>query len=162
MMPPAYLFDTGAHRTAQTTLLKPEYSARSFITARAKKARFHADSTAAEHAADLEYSLSGSVSNMGLPGKNKGGKAQSSAQEAPKKNAPVETFRAGGMKATIWENIKADDEGTYYSVALVRSYKDKAGAWQETNSLRSHDIAKAILVLNKAFEYINLADNSVE
>ena len=40
------------------------------------------------------------------------------------------------------------------------TYKDKDGVWKSTNSLRVNDLPKAILVLNKAFEYISIKDDS--
>jgi hypothetical protein len=68
-------------------------------------------------------------------------------------------FNAGAINATIWKNETKNKTGEkieYKSVTLQRSYKDKNDEWQHTNSLRSLDIPKAILVLNKAFEYLNL------
>ena len=37
---------------------------------------------------------------------------------------PAESFRAGGVKATVWEN-KTKDDSVYFSVTLTRSYKDR-------------------------------------
>jgi len=79
------------------------------------------------------------------------------------KNKPAKNFKAGAVRATVWSNPTTNDDGTegsYNTVALERSYKDKNGAWQTTNSLRVNDVPKALLVLNKAYEFIAL--NEVE
>jgi len=39
-------------------------------------------------------------------------------------------------------------------VVLEVRYKDKTGKWNGTNSLSLNDIPKAILALQKAFEYL--------
>jgi hypothetical protein len=78
--------------------------------------------------------------------------------ERPKQ--PVKKFRAGGITATLWEN-KGEfkgQENTFVSVVLRRSYKDKENQWQESDSFRKNDLPKAILVLNKAFEYIAMKE----
>jgi hypothetical protein len=71
-------------------------------------------------------------------------------------NKPAKQFKAGAVRATIWNNPTEDGQGMYSTVSLERSYKDKAGAWQTTNSLRQNDIPKAMLVLNKAYEFVAL------
>ncbi|MFA6888974.1 MAG: hypothetical protein WC254_05770 [Candidatus Woesearchaeota archaeon] len=75
------------------------------------------------------------------------------------KNKPAKNFKAGAVRATIWSNLTKNEDGTegsYNTVALERSYKDKNGAWQTTSSLRANDVPKALLVLNKAYEFIAL------
>lgn len=67
---------------------------------------------------------------------------------------PAETIRAGGVKATIWEN-KTKDDNVYYSVSLTRSYKD-GDEWKESNSYYRDDLPKVELVMRKAFEWIHL------
>lgn len=62
-------------------------------------------------------------------------------------------IRVGGVSATIWKNGREGRE--YYSVTIDRSYRDRnSGKWDRTHSLRMHDIPKAILALQKAYEYI--------
>ena len=78
------------------------------------------------------------------------------------KNQPVKKFRAGAVSATIWEN-KQQKDGTEFvvsSIAIERSYTDKSGAWQSTNSLRTADLPKAALVLTKAYEYLVLGEKN--
>ncbi len=75
---------------------------------------------------------------------------------------PEKKFVAGAISATIWENT-TEREGkqvSYRTISLTRSYKNKDGKWQQTNSFRTTDIPKALLVLNKAYEYIMLRDFS--
>ena len=79
------------------------------------------------------------------------------------KNTPEKKFRASPITATIWTNevkFKDEEPRMYRTISLERSYKDKDGAWKSTNSLRVNDLPKAILVLNKAFEYISIKDDS--
>ncbi len=68
---------------------------------------------------------------------------------------PTTSIRAGGVKASIWEN-KTKDGNVYYSVSLTRSYKDADDKWQETNSYYRDDLPKVELVMRKAFEFIHL------
>ena len=76
-----------------------------------------------------------------------------------KTNKPIKKFKAGAISATIWENQaqnKQGEEVTYNSVSFDRTYKDANGEWQKTNSLRTSDLPKAALVLNKAYEFLAL------
>ncbi|MFC1741185.1 hypothetical protein ACFL3V_01470 [Nanoarchaeota archaeon] len=70
---------------------------------------------------------------------------------------PEKTFRAGGISATIWKNqvtTKDGREAEFLSVTFKRSYKDKeTDEWKETSSMRAMDLPKAVVVLNKAYEY---------
>lgn len=73
------------------------------------------------------------------------------------KNTPEKKFRASPVTATIWANeVKNKDGETriYRTINLDRTYKDKEGSWKTTSSLRVNDLPKAMLVLNKAYEYI--------
>ena len=84
-----------------------------------------------------------------------------SVQDIMGKKLPEKKFRAGSVSATIWVNHGKDSEGretTYKTVSFERSYLDKEGNWQTTNSLRVTDLPKAVLVLNKAYEYLSLSD----
>ena len=84
-----------------------------------------------------------------------------SVQDIMGKKLPEKKFRAGPVSATIWSNHGKDSEGketTYKTVSFERSYMDKEGNWQTTNSLRVGDLPRAVLVLNKAYEYISLTD----
>ena len=87
-----------------------------------------------------------------------------SVKDVMGKNLPEKKYRAGAVAATIWANevIRDGKQVTYRTVSLERSYKDKDDEWKSTNSLRVTDIPKAVLVLQKAFEYIALSNNSTE
>ena len=41
---------------------------------------------------------------------------------------------------------------------LQRRYADKDGVWKSTDSLRVNDLPKAVLVLQKAYEYLVLRE----
>lgn len=71
-------------------------------------------------------------------------------------NKPKQTIRAGAVKATIWENDLQTKNGVVKtnSVVLTRSYKDKEGNWQENNKFNKNELPKAILVMQKAYEYL--------
>jgi len=80
-------------------------------------------------------------------------------------NKPVTKFRAGAISATVWENQGKNNKGeivSFKSVSFDRSYKDANGEWQHTTSLRTMDLPKATLVLNKAYEFISLAGEAEE
>ena len=81
------------------------------------------------------------------------------------KNSPEKKFRASPMSATIWSNEVETPEGetkVFRTINLERTYKDKEGNWKKTNSLRVNDLPKAILVLNKAYEYISIKEEGDE
>lgn len=62
-------------------------------------------------------------------------------------------IRVGSVSATVWKN--GTNGQRYYSVTIDRAYRDrKTGRWDRTRSLRANDIPKAILALQKAYEYI--------
>ena len=75
-------------------------------------------------------------------------------------NLPEKKFRAGAISATIWRNqVKTKDgqDREIMSVTFQRSYKDKdSDEWKTTSSLRTMDLPKAVVVLNKAYEYLVL------
>jgi hypothetical protein len=72
-------------------------------------------------------------------------------------NLPEKKFRAGAISATVWLNKghnSAGEETEYRTISLERSYTDKTGNWQSTNSMRINDLPKAKVVVNKAYEYL--------
>ena len=64
-------------------------------------------------------------------------------------------IRVGGITATVWKNENGGKE--YLTVTLQKSYKDRAGEWKRTNSLRQNDLPKALLALQQAFEHLALS-----
>ncbi len=75
-----------------------------------------------------------------------------------KENMPVKNFRAGAVCAAVWNNatkaVEEKEQSTYSTISLERSYKDKTGQWKSTGVLRINDLPKAMLVLNKAYEFL--------
>ena len=75
-------------------------------------------------------------------------------------NLPEKKFRAGAISATIWRNqitTKDGQDREVRTVSFQRSYKDKdTDEWKTTSSLRAMDLPKAVVVLNKAYEYLVL------
>ncbi|MFW5990848.1 MAG: hypothetical protein ACOCZ6_03560 [Nanoarchaeota archaeon] len=77
------------------------------------------------------------------------------SQEGYNKKGPLKSFKAGPIRATIWENPTGkEDSSTFKSISLDRIYKDKEGQWQKSSTLRIGDLPKASVVLNKAYEYL--------
>ncbi|MFA6073500.1 MAG: hypothetical protein WC758_05285 [Candidatus Woesearchaeota archaeon] len=80
------------------------------------------------------------------------------------KKHPENKFKASPVSATVWLNQGVDSDGkqtNYRTISFERSYIDKEGNWQTTNSLRVGDLPKAILVLSKAYEQIMLKDGGI-
>lgn len=81
-----------------------------------------------------------------------------------KANMPEKKFRAGAVSATVWKNHSEKDGriNEYKTVSFERSYQNDKGEWSTTNSLRSNDLPKAMLVLQKAYEYVALSGSAGE
>ena len=76
-------------------------------------------------------------------------------------NVPEKKFSTGVISATVWKNKHKSASGDvieYRTVSLQRRYRDKSGEWKSSNSLRTNDLPKAILVLSKAYESLVLRD----
>ena len=69
---------------------------------------------------------------------------------------PETVFKIGAVRASIFQNIieKNGQSIQLPKVVIEVRYKDKTGQWQGTNSLSINDLPKAILALQKAFEYL--------
>jgi len=69
---------------------------------------------------------------------------------------PEITFRHGPCSASVFENEynRGEETFTTRNVSFQRRYQDKEGNWQTTSSLKVNDIPKAVLVLNKAYEFL--------
>ena len=85
-------------------------------------------------------------------------------EEIEEGNMPEKRFSTGVINATVWKNQgvnkKTNEPVEYRTVSLQRRYQDKEGVWKSTNSLRINDLPKASLVLDKAYEYIVLKEDS--
>ena len=69
---------------------------------------------------------------------------------------PETVFKVGAVRASVFRNIieKAGQSIPLPKVVIEVRYKDKTGQWQGTNSLSLNDLPKAILALQKAYEYL--------
>lgn len=87
-------------------------------------------------------------------------------QQAQKSgNYPEKKYRAGGISATVWLNkgqSATGEETEYRTISLERSYTDKEGKWQSTNSMRVNDIPKACVTLQQAYEFLVLQQDIKE
>lgn len=82
-------------------------------------------------------------------------------QKSDSGNMPEKKFSAGAISAAIWKNKGKNKKGEaveYKTVSIQRAYKNKNDEWQHTNSLRVGDLPRAVLVLNKAYEYLTLRE----
>jgi len=78
-------------------------------------------------------------------------------------NPPEKKFSTGAISATVWKNKgvrKTGEETEYRTISLDRRYKDKDGNWKSTTSLRINDLPKMKLVIEKAYEYLTLREQS--
>ena len=73
---------------------------------------------------------------------------------------PEKRFRCGGCEAAVFENqITVDGiEKNVKKVSFQKRYRSNDGEWKTTHSLDVNDIPKAVLALNKAYEYMLLGD----
>jgi hypothetical protein len=71
-------------------------------------------------------------------------------------NKPEKVFQHGGLKAAIFvnEHEKDGQNFTKKRISLQKIYRDKEGMFKTTTSLEINDLPKAILVLQKAFDYL--------
>jgi len=69
---------------------------------------------------------------------------------------PETVFKVGAVRASVFQNLisKGGQSIPLPKVVIEVRYKDKTGQWQGTNSLSINDLPKAILALQKAFEYL--------
>ena len=74
----------------------------------------------------------------------------------PRLKSPVAKFSAGGIQAAVWEN-EGKEGSSYNTVTMDKRYKS-GDEWKSTKSLRANDLPKAILVLQKAYEYTALKE----
>jgi hypothetical protein len=73
-------------------------------------------------------------------------------------NKPEKTFQNGAVRAAIFSNEHEKDGQSFTKkrVSLQRVYRDKDGMFKTTTSLEVKDLPKAILVLQKAFDYLTV------
>jgi len=86
-----------------------------------------------------------------------GASAPKRFKEVGKMNVPVKKFQAGGVQVAVWENDGKEGK-KFKSVSFQKSYKDSNDEWKHTSSLNANDLPKAIVALQKAFEWIVLKE----
>ena len=71
-------------------------------------------------------------------------------------NKPEQVFKVGAVRASIFQNtiVKNGNEYPLPKVVIEVRYRDKAGEWKGTNSLSLNEVPKAILALQKAFDFL--------
>jgi len=69
---------------------------------------------------------------------------------------PEISFKVGAVRAAVFRNVIVSNGKTVPlpKVVIEVRYRDKTGQWRGTNSLSLNDIPKAILALQKAFDYL--------
>lgn len=69
---------------------------------------------------------------------------------------PEITFRQGPCSASVYkqEYERGGEKFCYRTTHFHRRYKDQNGDWQSSSILPVNDIPKAVIVLQKAYEYI--------
>jgi len=69
---------------------------------------------------------------------------------------PEQVFKVGAVRASVFRNViqKNGRAIPLPKVVIEVRYRDKTGQWNGTNSLSVNDLPKAILALQKAFEYL--------
>ena len=82
-------------------------------------------------------------------------------------NLPIKKLRSGALDLAIWENkrtVRDGEEISFKTISLRRSWKDKEqDIWRDEKiNLRKGDIAKALVLLQKAQEELLLTDEHKE
>jgi hypothetical protein len=69
---------------------------------------------------------------------------------------PEVSFKVGAVRAAIFRNTLQRGSRTISigKVILEVRYRDKDGQWKSTHSMSANEIPKAILALQKAYEYL--------
>lgn len=76
---------------------------------------------------------------------------------------PEKRFKCGACEAAIFENqINRDGKPVKLKkVAIQKRYMNADKEWKSTQSLDKNDVPKMILALSKAYEYLTMADESI-
>ena len=75
---------------------------------------------------------------------------------------PEKEFSAGVISAAVWKNQKKDNTGRETetrTISLQKRYKIN-NEWKRTNNLNQNDLPKAILVLQKSFDFLVTQGNN--
>jgi hypothetical protein len=66
------------------------------------------------------------------------------------KQRPVETVRDGSIKAAIWKN--ESENGVFFAVTFARTYKDKEGNLQDTESFSGSQLLRLARLADNAYD----------
>ena len=70
---------------------------------------------------------------------------------------PIKKFQAGQMQVSVWGNESKDGK-KFLSFTFQKRYTTEEGKWESTSTLLLNDLPKAILSLQKAFEFAILKE----
>jgi len=70
--------------------------------------------------------------------------------------APIKNVKVGAINVAIWEN--KNGEFTTQSITITRTYKNKKGDFETTNSMRMQDIPLIKLALDEVLRFKYLKD----
>ena len=76
----------------------------------------------------------------------------------PSPEGPEKNIIVGAVRATIWKHTRKTRDGRSFTarkIVVDRSYRDSMGQWQNTHNLEINDIPKAILALEKSYDYLH-------
>ena len=74
------------------------------------------------------------------------------------KNRPVETFRDGRLKATVWQN--ESEKGVYHSVSLAKIFEDQSGKLRETNSFSAGELLRVAELARESHAFVRDVNRS--
>ena len=77
---------------------------------------------------------------------------------AMKAKGPIARFKAGAIQVAVWENDGKDGK-QFKTISLDKRYK-AGDDWKSTKSFGINDLPKAILALQKAFEFVSLKEDA--
>jgi hypothetical protein len=69
---------------------------------------------------------------------------------------PVKKIKIGGIEVAVWKNSSKEGR-EFFTTTMERNYKIEED-WKKTNTLRDNDLPKAILALQKAFEFVSIKE----
>ena len=67
---------------------------------------------------------------------------------------PVKKVKIGGIEVALWQNTSKEGN-TFFTTTMERNYKDGEEC-KKTSSLRDNDLPKAVLALQKAYEFVSI------
>lgn len=79
------------------------------------------------------------------------------------KQRPVETLRAGAVKASIWKNDS--EKGAFFSVSFSRTYKNADGRLRDVSSFSGPQLLQLSRLAEKAYDRaaeLRRAENATE